>query len=133
MRKKLFFGLALVILGFACGYAQNKPTEDSAANKLAHLKQQRIELLKDRVAKIASLAEVDLVDKSAVIEPIPVELHASSPVNLRVSHYENESLKLDLHGQGKAHLKMFVDGITVSVGGCVCVGKGEGGWLILRF
>jgi len=47
-------------------------------------------------------------DQSAVIEPIPVELHASSPINLRVSHYTDQSLELDLHGQGKAQLTMLV-------------------------
>jgi len=46
--------------------------------------------------------------ESAVIEPIPVKLEASAPVNVRVLHYDDAALKVLLNGQGKAALEMFV-------------------------
>ena len=50
--------------------------------------------------------------ESAVIEPIPVTLEASTPVNLRVLQYEyvDDSLVLTilLNGQGEATLDVFV-------------------------
>ena len=47
-------------------------------------------------------------NESAVIEPIPVTLEASAPVNARVLHYDDTSLKILLNGQGEATLNMFV-------------------------
>ena len=47
-------------------------------------------------------------NESAVIEPIPVTLDASTPVNVRVLHYDDTSLKILLNGKGKATLEMFV-------------------------
>ncbi len=51
-------------------------------------------------------------NESAVIEPIPVTLEASTPVNVRVLQYDhrddNLALKILLNGQGEATLDVFV-------------------------
>ena len=46
--------------------------------------------------------------ESAVIEPIPVTLDTTSPVNMRVLAYDDTSLHLLMHGQGQVELSMFV-------------------------
>ena len=53
--------------------------------------------------------ELELAEhESAVIEPIPTRLVASSPVNVRVLQCEEESLHLLLHGQGTAAVEFYV-------------------------
>ncbi len=47
-------------------------------------------------------------NESAVIEPIPVGLETSTPVNARILEYGDTSLKILLNGQGEATLEMFV-------------------------
>ncbi len=53
-------------------------------------------------------------NESAVIEPIPVTLEASAPVNLRVLEFDDQQgdvqVKILLHGQGEATLDVFVGG-----------------------
>lgn len=53
--------------------------------------------------------ELDFAEhESAVIEPIPVMMESTSPVNVRVLAYDDTSLHLLVHGQGQAELSMFV-------------------------
>jgi len=47
-------------------------------------------------------------NESAVIEPIPVTLETSAPVNVRVLQYDGTSLNILLNGKGEATLNMFV-------------------------
>lgn len=46
--------------------------------------------------------------ESAVIEPIPVSVTSTSPVNARVLNYDETSLNILLNGQGAATIDMFV-------------------------
>ena len=46
--------------------------------------------------------------ESAVIEPIPVWLESTDPVNVLVQWHKDDSLKIILNGQGLAELSMFV-------------------------
>ncbi len=47
-------------------------------------------------------------NESAVIEPIPVTLEASTPVNVRVLQYDDGVFKILLNSQGEATLDVFV-------------------------
>ncbi len=47
-------------------------------------------------------------DESAVIEPIPVSLEATAPINVRVLRYDGTALRLLLNGHGDATLDAFV-------------------------
>jgi len=47
-------------------------------------------------------------NESAVIEPIPVDIDAKGPVNVRVLHIDESSLTIMLNGRGSAVLNMFV-------------------------
>ena len=52
--------------------------------------------------------ELELADhESAVIEPIPTRVVASSPVNVRVLQCGDESLHVLLNGQGAAALEFY--------------------------
>jgi hypothetical protein len=46
--------------------------------------------------------------ESAVIEPIPVSLKSKTPANVCVLAYEQTTLRLLVHGHGRAELSMFV-------------------------
>jgi len=47
-------------------------------------------------------------NESAVIEPIPVTLEASAPVNVRVLQYDDAAFRVLLNGKGQATLDVFV-------------------------
>ena len=57
----------------------------------------------------AAEARTELVldrNESAVIEPIPVILQTVSEVNARVMQYDSDGLRVELNGQGPAHLHL---------------------------
>ena len=47
-------------------------------------------------------------NESAVIEPLPASLKASSPVNVRVLRFDDDEKRILLNGQGPATLELFV-------------------------
>ena len=47
-------------------------------------------------------------NESAVIEPLPLTLETSTPVNVRVFQYDDAAVKVLLNGHGEAVLNMFV-------------------------
>ena len=80
------------------------------------------------VGKADVRTELDFAkNESAVIEPIPVRLETSTPVNVRVLQHEDTVFKALLNGKGEATLEIFVGspwpnwrnppGYRVTVGG----------------
>ena len=65
-------------------------------------------------------------NETAVIEPIPARLSASSPVNVRVLHHDYDTMQVLLNGQGAAKLELYAgsswpdwrnpDGYSVTIG-----------------
>ena len=58
-------------------------------------------------SEVRSQLKFDL-NQSAVIEPIPVTLETSVPVNARVLQYDDAALHVLLHGRGQVVLDVFV-------------------------